>query len=94
MIKDKQSNTNYTSYTVKVQSCPYCEGKFDFSGYSKENVKVAIEALYVNINKHLSVCRYKKIETDKKLASISINTKKFSEKLYSSCFDTNQLLVG
>ncbi len=94
MIKDINNKEGYNSYTAKVETCPYCEGKFDFSGYSKEDVKVAIENLYININKHLSNCNLKKDVSDKELVKVNINTKKFSKKLYHSIFDTNLLLVG
>lgn len=82
------------TYTVKVDTCPYCKYKLDFSGYSKSDVKTAISNLYNDIDNHLKVCKKKKYSTEKELVKISINTKKFTDKLYSSIFDTNLLLIG
>ncbi len=46
------------------------------------------------MNSHFDECEFKKLNDEKQLVKVSINTKKNSEKLYSSCFDTHQLLVG
>jgi hypothetical protein len=82
------------TYITKVEECPYCLKKIKFHSLSKDSVRDSIKQLYEHMNSHFDECEFKKLNDEKQLVKVSINTKKNSEKLYSSCFDTHQLLVG
>lgn len=80
-------------YISKVNGCPYCNANLNFTGNSKISVRNSIEKLYESMNSHFDICKSKKNNHDKKIVSVSINTKKHSDKLYSSSFDTHSLMT-
>ncbi len=82
------------TYITKVKECPYCLKEINFSSSSKDSVRDSIKNLYHSMDTHFKVCEFRKLGDGKQLVKVSINTKKMSDKLYSSCFDTHSLLVG
>lgn len=91
MIKHKYDTVDYIS---KVSHCPYCNKELLFREYSDISVRNSIEKLFGSMNSHFSTCKSKKNNKEKKQVKVSINTKMYSEKLYSSSFATEDMLVG
>ncbi len=84
---------NYTTYTTKVEECPYCLNKINFNYTSKESVRDSIKNLYQEMNSHFTKCEFKKMSDDKQLVKVSINTKINNKEYYTSSWDTHSLLV-